>query len=228
MRYLWVCVPLVWAQPVLPDSLRELFEKDFAFDLVITRSFPVVPTLTDTYPLSPFLSGHWRVGLAWHIRVYQSLGMSVQGGYAWYRHVLRATSASKAPYVESLPEGYRWLKYRQGAFFLQSGLHWRREKPGELFPRYWIELGGWLQRRVGRSLKYVAVREGRTEKVRWEGVSPFTPWQGGAYLQIGRQWFGVSAYYHLLSIFPRHLSPTEPVRSYPAFSSWEVGILISL
>lgn len=220
-------MPIVWAQPVLPDSLRELFEKDFAFDLVVTRSFPVVPALTDTYPVAPFLSGHWRAGLAWHARLYRSLGITIQGGYAWYRHVLRATSASEAPYAETLPEGYRWLKYRQGSLFLQGGLHWRRERQGELFPRYWIELGGWIQRQVGSSLKYVAVREGRTEKVRWEGIPVFAPWHGGAYLQIGRQWIGVNGYYHLLPIFPRRPPPSEP-RAYPAFSRWEVGILVSL
>lgn len=228
MRYIGLTIGILWAQPSLPDSVRQLFEKDFAFDLVIGRTFPVIPTLSDTYPIVPLLSGHFRMGIAWHVNLYRALGVSVQGGYAFYRHVLRATTASSAPYADLMPEGYRWLKYRQGAVFLQTGIHWRRELQGEFFPRYWAELGGWIQREVGKSLKYVAVREGRSEKVRWDDVSPFLPWQGGLYLQVGRQLLGLSVYYHFLPIFPKGLTNTTPPRPYPQFRRWEVGFLLSL
>lgn len=214
---------------MMTDSLRQLFEKDFAFDFVISRSFPVIPVLSDTYPIAPFLSGHWRVGLSWHWHLYQSFGVSLQGGFAWYKHVLRATSASTAPYADDLPEGYRWLKYRLGTFFLQGGPHWRRKREEDIFPRYWIEVGGWLQRRIGNSLKYIVMREGQTKRVRWEGIPLFTPWQGGMYLTIGRQWLGLSAYYHLLPLFPKGPISSEPtLRFFPSFSRWEVGFLISI
>ncbi|MEN3041076.1 MAG: hypothetical protein ABDH66_06025 [Bacteroidia bacterium] len=203
-----------------------MFEKDFTFDLIISRSFPFIPTLSDTYPISPFLSGHWRFGVAWHTRLYKKVGLSLQTGYASYRHVLRATSASNAPYAEKMPEGYRWLKYRQGNIFLQGGLHWRTFLQGEFFPRYWIEIGGWVQRQIGSSIKYIAVREGRTEKVRWEGYNVFFPWQAGLYLQIGRQWLGVNAFYHLLPIFAQR--GVESNSKQPSFSRWEVGFLVSL
>ncbi|MCX8112553.1 MAG: hypothetical protein N3E49_05075 [Bacteroidia bacterium] len=229
MKYAWIAfASFLWAQPTVPDSLRELFEKDFAFDLVIGRSFPLVPTLTDTYPIVPLLSGHWRIGIAWHLRFYRLLGLTVQSGYAWYKHVLRATTASTAPYVDLLPDGYRWLRYRQGAIFLQGGLHWRQERQGEFFPRYWIEIGGWLQRQVGTSLKYVAVRGERTERVRWEGLRLFSPWQGGLYFMIGRQLLGLSAYYHLFPLFPKEQVGTIAPRRFPGFSRWEVGFLVSL
>lgn len=230
MRYCWLFLvaACIYGQPALPDSLKELFEKDFAFDIVVVRSFPIEPTLTDTYPLSPFLSGHWRIGVAWHARLYKALGLTVQGGYSWYRHVLRATTASVAPYANLMPDGYRWLKLRQGGIYLQSGLHWRKERQGDLFPRFWIEAGGWAQRQVGSSLKYVALREGRTEKVRWDIPRIFAPWQAGAYLQVGRQWLGASVFYHLLPIFPTGRHPSDPSRGYPAFSRWEVGFLISI
>lgn len=230
MRYFWVGLSLLLlhAQPTLPDSLRELFEKDFAFDIVVWRSFPVEPVLTDTYPISPFLSGHWRLGIAWHARLYRVLGITVQGGYAWYRHVLRATTASTAPYANLMPEGYRWLKLRQGSVFLQGGFHWRKEVQREVFPRFWLEVGGWVQRRIGSSLKYTAVREGRTERVRWDLPQIFAPWQGGVYLQVGRKWIGASALYHLLPIFPSGKLPSDPNRAYPSFSRWEVGFLVSL
>ncbi|MCS6896045.1 MAG: hypothetical protein NZZ60_07885 [Bacteroidia bacterium] len=214
------------AQPALPDSLRQLFEKDFTFDVIISRSFPFVPTLSDTYPISPFLSGHWRLGVAWHARLYKSTGLTFQVGYASYRHVLRATSASIAPYADQMPEGYRWLKYRQGNMYAQMGLHWRTLRQGEFFPRYWVELGTWGQRQIGSSIKYIAVREGRTEKVRWEGYEVFAPWQAGLYLQIGRQWLAINALYHLLPIFLRRNDGAD-TRT-PVFSRWEVGFLVAL
>ncbi|MCX7605675.1 MAG: hypothetical protein N2170_00210 [Bacteroidia bacterium] len=185
------------------------------------------PVLTDTFPLVPLLSGHVRLGVSWYWRFRRGIGITLQPGLSWYRQVMRATNASTVPYVERVPEGYRWLKYRLGAVSLQGGVRWQQERPGELFPRYWIEAGGWIQRRLGSSLKYVAVREGRTEKVRWEGLSLFSPWQGGVYVGVGRQWIGASVYYHLLSLVPKEIyEPTG--RLYPRPPSWEVGFLLAL
>lgn len=97
MRYAALSIALLWAQSTLPDSLQALFEKDFQFDVVLARTFPVQPTSTDTFPLSPFLSGHVRVGIAWHWYLRGKWAISVQPGFAWYRQAFRATSASKAP-----------------------------------------------------------------------------------------------------------------------------------
>lgn len=228
-RLLWV---VSWAglpaQPVFSDSLRQLFQRDFTFDIVIGRTFPVLTTLTDTFPLVPLLSGHIRLGVSWHFRLRRGWQVALQPGYVWGRQLLRATTASVAPYAELMPQGYRVLKYRFGAVYLQTALRWERLYAGELFPRFWVEGGGWLQRQVGSSLKYVAVREGRTERVRWEGVSLFHPWQGGAYLAFGRQWIGATVYYHLLPVFRRGMYEGTVSHPYPSYPRWEVGFLVAL
>lgn len=228
MRRLWLLLFPAYAQVSPPDSLRELFEKDFLFDIVFERSFPVVPTLTDTYPVTPFLSGHWRVGVVWHWRLYHNFHLAFQPGISWYKHTLRATSASTAPYAEDLPDGYRWLKYRAGYAFFRAGLYWRKQYEKDIFPRYWVEVGGWFQRRIGGSIKYIAERDGFIERVRWERLQSFAPWQGGGYVMLGRQWLGISAYYHLLPIFPTQRAGRQHLRPFPAFSRWEVGFLFAI
>ncbi|MCS7189617.1 MAG: hypothetical protein RMJ66_07110 [Bacteroidia bacterium] len=221
--YTWL-----WGQSELSDSLRQLFQKDFGFDIVLVRSFPVQITISDTFPIVPLLSGHMRLGVAWQWRFWRVWGLCLQPSFSWYRQVLRATTASVAPYAEQMPQGYRWLKYRFGAVALHLGVRWQRHLVGELFPRYKVEVGGWLQRHIGSSLKYVAVRETHIERVRWENVSLFHPWQGGAYLIIGRQWLGATIYYNFLSLFPSGLHGGPHGRPYPRLSPWEVGFMISL
>lgn len=215
------------AQPALSDSLQRLFERDFAFDVVVVRTFPVQTVLTDTFPLVSLLSGPVRVGLAWHLRQGKGWAFTLQAGGVWCRYVLRATSASVAPYAEKMPDGYRWLKYRWGGLYLQGALRWERLQKGDLFPRFWAEGGGWLQRHVGSSLKYVANREGYTERVRWDGVRVFSPWQAGVYATVGRQWIGASVYYHLLPVFPRGIYPGSG-HPYPRAPRWEVGFVFAL
>lgn len=222
MRYAALFGALLWAQGSLPDSLQALFEKDFQFDLIVLRSFVVQPTSTDTFPLSPFLSGHVRIGVAWHWYLRGKWAIAVQPGFAWYRQVFRATSASKVPQAEVMPEGYRWLKYRLGAVSLQAGLRFSDRRAGQLFPRYWVEVGGWLQRRIGSSLKYVAYRGQTLERTRWEGNTPLSVWQGGPYLALGRQWLGLTLYYHGLPLY----APGTSIA--PAAPRWEAGFLVAL
>ena len=222
MRYTAFLTALLWAQSPLPDSLHALFEKDFQFDVVVARTFALQSTSTDTFPLSPFLSGHMRVGIAWHWYLRGKWAISVQPGFAWYRQVFRATSASKVPQAELMPEGYRWLKYRLGAVSLQTGLRFSDRRAGQLFPRYWVEVGGWVQRRMGSSLKYVALRGETLERTRWEGSTPLSLWQGGPYFALGRQWLGLHACYHGLPLYV----PGTAVAS--AAPRWEVGFLVAL
>ncbi|MEN2993487.1 MAG: hypothetical protein ABDH91_08045 [Bacteroidia bacterium] len=223
LSLLWV--GLAYGQIGESDSLRRLFEKDFSFDIVFNRTFPIITVVSDTHPISAILSGHFRLGLRWHWRLWRGWHFTVQPGFTWSRQVFRATSASRVPYADLMPEGYRWLRYRMGAVSLQAGIHWRRKVPTDLLPRFWIEVGGWLQRVIGSSLKYVAERNGITEKNRWEGLTLFTPWQAGVYASAGRRWFGITAYYYLLPLFP-----TEPVgdRYFPRTPAWEVGFCLSL
>jgi len=215
------------AQPTLSDSLQRLFERDFAFDVVVVRTFPVQTVLTDTFPLVSLLSGPVRVGLAWHFRQGKGWAFTLQAGGVWGRYVLRATRASVVPYAEKMPENYRWLKYRWGGLYLQGALRWERLQKGDLFPRFWIEAGGWLQRQIGSSLKYVAQREGYTERVRWEGIQVFLPWQGGVYAMVGRQWIGASVYYHLAPVFRRGIYAGSG-HPYPTAPPWEVGFVLAL
>lgn len=222
MRYATLLTALLWAQTTLPDSLQALFEKDFQFDIVVARTFAVQLVSTDTFPLSPFLSGHVRVGIAWHWYLRGKWAVSVQPGFSWYRQVFRATSASKVPQAELMPEGYRWLKYRLGAVSLQAALRFSDRRSGQLFPRYWVEVGGWLQRRVGSSLKYVAARGEILERTRWEWSTPLSPWQGGPYLALGRQWLGLSLYYHGLPLYRAGTAVA------PAAPRWEVGFLVAI
>lgn len=210
------------------DSLQRLFAKDHAFDIVVLRSFPLQTRVSDTFPVVPLLSGHVRVGIAGQWRVWRDLGVGVQAGWAWYRQVLRATSASVAPYADSLPSGYRWLKYRFGAVYGQGGFRWEKRRKDDIFPQYWIEIGGWAQRHIASSLKYVANRNGRVERVRWDGVSVFSPWQGGLYASFGRQWIGLCVYYHLLSLYRRGTYGEAPPRPYPPTPHWEIGFLVAL
>lgn len=221
---LLLCPLLIGAQSLPPDSLQALFEKDFTFDIVAHRSFPYVGMPTDTYPVVPFLSGHVRLGLSWYWRIYRSIRLVAQPGFAWYRQAFEATSASDIPYADQMPQGYRSLKYRMGALYLQAAIRWQKERKSSPFPKYWVEVGGWLQRRLGQSLKYIAVREGRVEKVRWEGVSLFSPWQGGAYLVLGWQWLGANLYYHML---PLHPSP-QGGPPFPKPPRIELGFTLSL
>lgn len=215
------------AQVPLSDSLQRLFERDFAFDVVVVRTFPVQTVLTDTFPLVSLLSGPVRAGLAWYFRQRKGWAFTVQTGVVVGRYVLRATSASTAPYAEKMPEGYRWLKYRWGGLYVQGALRWAHHQQGDLLPRFWIEGGGWLQRLIGSSLKYVANREGYTERVRWDRVEVFSPWQGGVYAMIGRQWVGASVYLHLLPVFRRGIYAGSG-HFYPRAPRWEVGFVLAL
>ncbi|GIV23938.1 MAG: hypothetical protein N3A68_05330 [Bacteroidia bacterium] len=216
-----------WTQGV-SDSLQRLFAKDHAFDIVVLRSFPLQTAISDTFPVVPLLSGHVRMGAAWQWHVWRSVGVGVQAGWAWGREVLRATSASTAPYADSMPAGYRWLRYRFGAVYVQGSFRWERRRSDDIFPQYWIEIGGWAQRHIASSLKYVAHRHGRVERVRWDGVSVFSPWQGGLYASFGRQWIGLCAYYHLLPLYRRGTYGEAPPRSYPSAPRWEIGFLLAL
>jgi hypothetical protein len=224
---------LAWTQIEAPDSLARLFERDMNFDIVVGRTFPVVTVLTDTFPLSPLLSGSARVGLSWR------WGVGGERAKKWLlvlsplllleKVTFRATGASVVPGVELVQqEKYFWFKYRSGALMLAGGIRFQRWEPQALFPRWWVEMGCWGAYRFGRSMKYVAEREGRMERVRIEGNPHLAPAQGGGYIRIGRQWAFVEAYYHLLSYFRAGTYGEAPARSYPAMPKWEVGIGVAL
>lgn len=95
---------LAWTQIEAPDSLARLFERDMNFDIVVGRTFPVVMVLTDTFPLSPLLSGSARVGLSWR------WGVGGERDKKWLlvlsplllleKVTFRATGASVVPGVE--------------------------------------------------------------------------------------------------------------------------------
>ncbi len=230
MRY-GLLVGLLWAQ-VPADSLRRLFEKDLAFDLVLERTFPVMRVLTDTFPLEPFLSGGVRVGGIWRWRFFEHKDQAMHGttGFLWYfdKVTLRAASASVAPEVERAGETYRWLKYRAGGPMLSLGIRWHKKTADDLFPRAWIDVGVWAAYWVGRSTKIIAIQEGRLAKIRLEGNPHLLPQQGGAYVRLGYQWLYLEAYYRLTRYFQRGTYGTAPSRSYPYRSRWEVGIGIAI
>jgi len=235
MRRAWLLLlgGLVGAQVEMPDSLARLFERDINFDIVVGRSFPVVTGLTDTFPVVPLLSGSTRVGISWR------WGMGRKAGGRWLltfsplflfeKITFRATSASVVPGVELVPEGqYFWLKYRSGAVMLMGGIRFQKWEERALFPKWWMEAGLWGSYRVGRSIKYVAEREGRVEKVRIEGNPHLAPMRGGLYARVGRQWAFVEAYYHLLPYFRSGTYGEAPPRAYPATPKWEVGLGVAL
>ncbi len=235
MRRGWIVLSgsVIWAQIEAPDSLARLFDRDVNFDIVVGRSFPVVPVQTDTFPLSPLLSGSARVGLAWRWSVdgkpARQWTLTLSTLFLFEKATFRATSASVVPGIELIPqEQYWWFKYRNGAVMLASGLRYQKWDAQALFPKWWVEAGFWGAYRIGRSMKYVAERDGRIQKVRIEGNPHLAPAQGGGYARIGRQWLFVEVYYHMLPYFRSGTYGERPVRSYPAMPRWEIGIGVAL
>ncbi len=224
---------LTWAQIEAPDSLARLFERDANFDIVIGRSFPVLTIQTDTFPLSPLLSGSARVGMAWRWGVGGKASkrwlITLSPLFLFEKATFRAASASVVPGVEVVSQvEYLWFKYRSGAMMLVAGLRFQKWDPQALFPRWWIEAGFWGAYRVGRSIKYIALQDNRVHKVRIEGNPHLAPAQGGAYTRIGRQWVFVETYYHLLPYFRPGTYGEAPGRKYPHMPRWEIGIGIAL
>jgi hypothetical protein len=235
MRIGWILLVggLVWTQTEVLDSLTRLPELDEHFNIVVGRTFPVVTVLTDTFPLSPLLSGSARVGFSWR------RGLEWKRDSKWQlvlsplllleKATFRATGASVVPGVELVQqEKYFWFKYRSGALMLAGGIRFQRWKHPAASPRWWVEMGCWGAYRFGRSMKYVAEREGRVERVRIEGNPHLAPAQGGGYIRIGRQWAFVEAYYHLLPYFRPGTYGDAPARRYPAMPKWEVGIGVAI
>jgi len=111
---------------------------------------------------------------------------------------------------------------------LMGGIRFQKWEERALFPKWWMEAGLWGSYRVGRSIKYVAEREGRVEKVRIEGNPHLAPMRGGLYARVGRQWAFVEAYYHLLPYFRSGTYGEAPPRAYPATPKWEVGLGVAL
>lgn len=230
MRY-GLLIGLLWAQ-VPADSLRRLFEKDLAFDIVLERTFPVLQALTDTFPIAPFLSGGTRIGGVWRSRLVekkdQALQLTLGALWDFDKLTLRATGANVAPEVELAGETYRWLKYRAGGPLVSLGLRWHKKSAEDLFPRTWVEMGLWTAYWIGRSTKIVALQEGRLVKIRLENNPHLFPEQGGAYIRLGYQWLYVEAYYRATRYFQRGTYGTTPPRAYPQRPRWEVGIGIAL
>ncbi len=235
MRPGWIPLfaSVVWAQIETPDTLARLFERDVNFDIVVGRSFPVVPVQTDTFPLSPLLSGSARVGLAWRWSVDGKAArrwiLTLSSLFLFEKVTFRATSASVVPGIELVSqEEYLWLKYRSGAIMLTEGLRFQKWEPQALFPKWWGEVGVWGAYRIGRSMKYIARQDGRIQKVRIEGNPHLAPAQGGLYARVGRQWIFLEAYHHLLSYFRSGTYGEMPARAYPAMPRWEIGIGVAL
>jgi len=235
MKRIWLLLGLIkgWAQVEMADSLRAVLERDVRFDILVSRSFPVLLSSTDTFPLSPLLSGSARIGLSWR------WGLGKQTSRRWFltlaplflfeKATFRATSASVVPGLEVVSDAkYLWFKYRSGALMLQSGFRLQPADKQSLFPRWWIEAGLWAAYRIGRSLKYIVDREGRVERARVEGNPHLASSRGGFYARVGRQWLFLEGYYHLLAYFREGTYGEAPARRYPMMPRWEVGVGIAL